>query len=308
MLSAIDELVEQLEAARLRLEASADDPDGARATLEEVAELARTAGDRGRPGPTRAARTGRWRSRIALAPLRAHVESGLRELDLGVPADVSGFAEAVRYPLLAGGKRLRPVLCLATGRGARLVGRTSAADGARARARAHVLAGPRRPAGDGRRRTCGAGCRRRTCATARTSRSSPATRSWPPPSRSSPSGSRAPPSGRSRCSRACARAAGPARHDRRPVPRRAGARRGWTSPALERLHRRKTGALLEASVGCAVALAQRRCRTSPRRSAPSPPSSGCSSRSSTTCSTRPARTTRSASPPARTSARAGAPT
>ena len=41
-MTAIDELVEQLEAARLRLEASADDPDGARATLEEVAELART--------------------------------------------------------------------------------------------------------------------------------------------------------------------------------------------------------------------------------------------------------------------------
>jgi hypothetical protein len=40
--TAIDELVERLEAARLRLEASAGDPDGARATLEEVAELART--------------------------------------------------------------------------------------------------------------------------------------------------------------------------------------------------------------------------------------------------------------------------
>ena len=38
----IDELVARLEAARLRLEASGDDPDGARATLEEVAELART--------------------------------------------------------------------------------------------------------------------------------------------------------------------------------------------------------------------------------------------------------------------------
>jgi len=40
--TAIDELVEQLEQARVRLEASVDDPDGARATLEEVAELART--------------------------------------------------------------------------------------------------------------------------------------------------------------------------------------------------------------------------------------------------------------------------
>jgi hypothetical protein len=40
--TAIDELVSQLEAARLRLEASTDDPEGARTTLEEVAELART--------------------------------------------------------------------------------------------------------------------------------------------------------------------------------------------------------------------------------------------------------------------------
>ncbi|MDX6580362.1 MAG: geranylgeranyl diphosphate synthase, type, partial [Gaiellales bacterium] len=47
-----------------------------------------------------------------LAALRAQVERGLRELDVGVP---DGFAEALHYPLLAGGKRLRPVLCLATG-------------------------------------------------------------------------------------------------------------------------------------------------------------------------------------------------
>jgi geranylgeranyl diphosphate synthase type II len=50
-----------------------------------------------------------------LAPLRDLVEAGLRDLDLGVPDDLPGFAEAVRYPLLAGGKRIRPVLCLATG-------------------------------------------------------------------------------------------------------------------------------------------------------------------------------------------------
>jgi geranylgeranyl diphosphate synthase type II len=50
-----------------------------------------------------------------LAPLRALVEQGLRELEPGVPGDLAGFAEALRYPLLAGGKRLRPVLCLATG-------------------------------------------------------------------------------------------------------------------------------------------------------------------------------------------------
>jgi geranylgeranyl diphosphate synthase type II len=50
-----------------------------------------------------------------LAPLRALVQQGLRELDEGVPPELGGFAEALHYPLLAGGKRLRPVLCLATG-------------------------------------------------------------------------------------------------------------------------------------------------------------------------------------------------
>jgi geranylgeranyl diphosphate synthase type II len=50
-----------------------------------------------------------------LAPLRELVERGLRELDLAIPGDLAGFAEAIRYPLLAGGKRIRPVLCLAAG-------------------------------------------------------------------------------------------------------------------------------------------------------------------------------------------------
>jgi geranylgeranyl diphosphate synthase, type II len=50
-----------------------------------------------------------------LAALRELVEQGLRELELAGSADLDGFAEAIRYPLLAPGKRLRPVLCLATG-------------------------------------------------------------------------------------------------------------------------------------------------------------------------------------------------
>ena len=40
--SAIDQVVAQIEAARLRLAASEGDPDAARAALEEVAELLRT--------------------------------------------------------------------------------------------------------------------------------------------------------------------------------------------------------------------------------------------------------------------------
>ena len=58
----------------------------------------------------------------------------------------------MRYSLLAGGKRIRPVLALATARalgarpGARAAGRRGD------RADPHLLADPRRPAGDGRRR------------------------------------------------------------------------------------------------------------------------------------------------------------
>jgi geranylgeranyl diphosphate synthase, type II len=50
-----------------------------------------------------------------LAGLRALVRRGLTELDDGLPPHLAGFAEALQYPLHAGGKRLRPVLCLATG-------------------------------------------------------------------------------------------------------------------------------------------------------------------------------------------------
>jgi geranylgeranyl diphosphate synthase type II len=42
------------------------------------------------------------------------VEEGLGTLDLGDPDDLEPLATAMRYSLLAGGKRLRPLLCLAT--------------------------------------------------------------------------------------------------------------------------------------------------------------------------------------------------
>ena len=53
----------------------------------------------------------------ALGRLRALVDGGLATLDLGEPADVAPLAEAMRYSLLAGGKRVRPVLCLAVAEG-----------------------------------------------------------------------------------------------------------------------------------------------------------------------------------------------
>ena len=53
----------------------------------------------------------------ALGRLRALTEVALTGLDFGEPADVAPLAEAMRYSLLAGGKRVRPVLCLAVAEG-----------------------------------------------------------------------------------------------------------------------------------------------------------------------------------------------
>jgi geranylgeranyl diphosphate synthase, type II len=53
----------------------------------------------------------------ALGRLRALVEVALTNLDFGEPGDVAPLAGAMRYSLLAGGKRVRPVLCLAVAEG-----------------------------------------------------------------------------------------------------------------------------------------------------------------------------------------------
>ena len=48
--------------------------------------------------------------------LRGLVEGRLAELAYAPRPETAGLEEAMRYSLLAGGKRIRPVLCLATGR------------------------------------------------------------------------------------------------------------------------------------------------------------------------------------------------
>jgi geranylgeranyl diphosphate synthase, type II len=48
--------------------------------------------------------------------LRALVDAALEQLRFPAPAPTSGLEEAMRYSLLAGGKRVRPVLALATAR------------------------------------------------------------------------------------------------------------------------------------------------------------------------------------------------
>jgi geranylgeranyl diphosphate synthase type II len=56
-------------------------------------------------------------SAAALERLRGLTEAALATLDFGEPADIAPLAEAMRYSLLAGGKRVRPVLCLAVAEG-----------------------------------------------------------------------------------------------------------------------------------------------------------------------------------------------
>ncbi len=52
---------------------------------------------------------------LLLGDLHRQVESALAEIEFEVPAGADRLAEAARYALLAGGKRVRPVLVLATG-------------------------------------------------------------------------------------------------------------------------------------------------------------------------------------------------
>jgi len=48
--------------------------------------------------------------------LRSLVDGALERLEFPAPAAASGLADAMRYSLLAGGKRVRPVLTLAAAR------------------------------------------------------------------------------------------------------------------------------------------------------------------------------------------------
>ncbi len=85
----------------------------------------------------------------------------------------------MRYSLLAGGKRIRPVLAMAT---ATAIGERAVLGPRRSRARSSSSTRTRSSTTTSRRwttTTCAAGGRRATSSSARTSRSSPATRSTP---------------------------------------------------------------------------------------------------------------------------------
>ena len=83
--------------------------------------------------------------------LRELVENYLTGLRFSAIPETEGLDEAMRYSLLAGGKRIRPVLALATARSLGVEPESMLPAAARDRADPHLLADPRRPAGDGRR-------------------------------------------------------------------------------------------------------------------------------------------------------------
>ena len=127
--------------------------DATRAELaREAAELVSQAGTRStarcaRRVPTRELRCAS--TRTTCGRWSRSTSSGLRFSERDATA---GLDEAMRYSLLAGGKRIRPVLCLAAARaGGPRPGR-GAARRRGDRADPHLLADPRRPSGDGRRR------------------------------------------------------------------------------------------------------------------------------------------------------------
>jgi geranylgeranyl pyrophosphate synthase len=74
--------------------------------------------------------------------LREEVDAYLETITFSHSAELSGLVEAMRYSLLAPGKRIRPVLCLATAARNRAALRERAAAGGGARADPHLFADP----------------------------------------------------------------------------------------------------------------------------------------------------------------------
>ena len=193
----------------------------------------------------------------------------------------------MRHALAGGGKRVRPVLCLATAEAAGATAEAGCAGRRGAGAGAQLLARPRRPA-----------CARQRRAAPRSAQHLGGLRrgGGDPRRRRAPRRSAA---ARALLSVAGGRARarpGDAGHDRRPVPRRHGAgdRPGRVAPAEDRLPLLRLGRMR--------ALGRRRFRSeSRRRGGRSRTRSACSSRSWTTSSTRTA-TCSSTAPTERTRA------
>ena len=89
----------------------------------------------------------------ALAESRRRIDAALDEYSRFASGCPAVLAEAIRYCLLAPGKRLRPTLGVMGGRGLRLPSGSGPAGGVRGGNDPHVFAGARRLAGHGRRRS-----------------------------------------------------------------------------------------------------------------------------------------------------------
>ena len=101
----LQELLARLEATLAELEGT-EDPEVA------VERLAEWLSWRNRSSPRSTGRSGKARM-LSPEELRGRVERFLGELPF--TAELGELEEALRYSLLGGGKRIRPVLCLATG-------------------------------------------------------------------------------------------------------------------------------------------------------------------------------------------------
>ena len=101
----LQELLEKVEAARAELE-HAEDPERAVKVLQELAELAKEV-------QAEVERARRETDATGLTTCARLTEGFLGGLPFA--AELGKLEAALRYSLLGGGKRIRPVLCLATG-------------------------------------------------------------------------------------------------------------------------------------------------------------------------------------------------
>ena len=100
-----EELLDRLEQTRERLEAT-QDPDEAIDILAELAEIAKQV-------EAELEQARRDAAELSLEALRDRVDAYLAELPFA--DELGALTDAMRYSLDGGGKRIRPVLCLATG-------------------------------------------------------------------------------------------------------------------------------------------------------------------------------------------------
>ena len=84
---------------------------------------------------------------------RALVDEALKAVFPAPQGPSADVVRAMTYSLFAGGKRLRPILCIGRCRGGRERGKSGSAFGLQPRTHPHLLSHPRRSSRDGQRRS-----------------------------------------------------------------------------------------------------------------------------------------------------------